>query len=276
MKEISIKLNQPKSFDDIHHSLELVDALDLVKLAEQKIEKYKHSFVESFLKTADEVIEYIPKNQLKKYKLCDQYLPMFNKSKADIFDGSIYPKDIIDYIKEYKQKDKERANDILYCGGKYRPSEKMDQSIVDRMESIREQHDRDRLILNCRSIYEQMKWINPTQKVFIVDTINKKIEVLWGLEDPTEMHPIAFLDNQSYSNCIHITLEGEKLKAVCYLKYEYGESIPDSGAVYISTGGGGYWNKTTSVKRTSSRRLVHSFNIRNNTYEGIVENEFIN
>jgi hypothetical protein len=277
-EEIKISIEQPKNFDDIHHSLELVDALDAVKRAEEKIEFYKETFVDSFIKTADEVLEYIPKNQWKKYSLCDGYIHIFDKPyKSGLFGGSDHLNDsILEEIEKVKQLTYERA-ERMSNGEGYEPVPELPKWVDEAIENENEKYNEKRQIKNCKTLQEKLIWINPIQKVFVVDTVNKKIEVLWGMEEPTEMKKIDLLGEHHYHSNIKKVLEGESILASCALSYEYSYSAPASDAVFISTGGhgGGYFNKTVSANATKTLYLVHKFNIRNNKYEGIEVNDFI-
>jgi len=257
-KEIKIKINQPKNFENIHHSLELVDALESVKKAQKKIEFYKETFVESFIKTADEVLEYIPDNHLDKYSLCEGYIENFNKQE-NLF-GSInhFSEEVQKEIKKVREKRCEKPAELI---------ERMREEDDKYLETLK--------ITNCKSLADKLKWINSTQKVFIVDTINKKIELLWGMEKPTEMASI-YLKEASFNNGIKKELEGEYVYATCSYYYKYYYTVPTHDAIFISTSrGNGYYNKTERHLSSKEVCLVHKFNIRNNTYEGIDFNGFI-
>jgi len=280
--KFEFELKQPKDFDNIQNSLELVQALDTVKKAEYKIQMYKETFVESFLKTAEEVVQYIPEKQLDKYILCDKYIRMFNKPIISTFGLSESAMEYSDKVKKIFEDDK-KANDrwhhkVHVKGEKYFSPPHISKEDAEIIKSeVRHYNENFTDIEKCETLLEKLRWINPKQKVFLVDTVNKKIEVMWGLEDPVDMHPLnCFRKDSFFGNDISKRIEGEIIISTCKFYYTYYYETRAAGAVRISTGNGnGYWSKTESVKSTDTKRISHKFNMRNNKYEGIIKNDFI-
>lgn len=276
--KFEFELNQPKDFDSAHDSLELIKALDTVNKAKRNIQIYKEKFVESFLKTAAEVIKYIPENQWNKYTVCKGYIQMFNKpyvSTSSIDSKAIeYSDEVKKIFKNFKRADKRWNKRVHVDGGKYTSPPRISEKNAEIIKKeVKYHNDNFTKINNCKTLLERLMWINPKQKVFLVDTINKKIEILWGLEDPVDMHPISgFNSYPDFRTYISKNVDGEIIIASCRFGYSYYYSAPAAGAVMIS---GNYWNKTESCKSYSYKEIYHKFNMRNNKYEGVVKNTFI-
>lgn len=112
----SIKdLRIPTDFDAVHDVKELLSIVQAGNIIKNYFKKYKDEFVRSFFMTADEVLDYIPKDG-KNWKVCEGYDHIFEES--------------------YKK---------------------------------------------CKDLSSKLHFISSVEKIFLVDTINKKIEVNWCL-----------------------------------------------------------------------------------------------
>lgn len=67
----------PNNFEDKNDSLELVNALNQIKKLQNSLSDYSIKFVKSYLKTANEVMEYIPDSDIKNWKILPEQLRLF-------------------------------------------------------------------------------------------------------------------------------------------------------------------------------------------------------
>lgn len=271
----NIELKVPKDFDTSNSSIELSKALKEVEKAKNTISLYKDSFIKSFVKTAEEVIEYIPESQYKEYSLCEGYIHIFNKKmlyKGSIKTNNKFSKETNDIIKNYKN-----LIDKWYDSNgdlDERPHLSEENKLI--IENVNTYYNENHIdIRKCKTLLDKLLWINPKEKVFVVDTINKRIELLWGSDSTKYMHSINNIEHDyKYNDYIYNTIEDNFIYSKCKFEYEYYEEVAAPGAIAISTGHGFYYNKTHRVKMGDYLNITHKFNMLNNRYEGIITNDF--
>ncbi len=99
----------PKDFQSLHDLKDLVNNYGLVNRLSKALDGYQRMYIESYLMTIDEVLDYIPTTKQKLYKIClrDSKNDMkkfvkWSETPAGEFDKPIYKKlSIKDVAKEY-------------------------------------------------------------------------------------------------------------------------------------------------------------------------------
>jgi hypothetical protein len=170
----------PTDFTSLHDLKELVSNYDLVQRLTSALFNYNEHYIQSYFMTMDEVLMYIPEDQQKDYKL------KYREDERDLNKSYEYKAHDEKY-NDCGWRKNEKGKEEYYFGGtktrhvpateyaKYLPKNKESGDALLPLDVAL-----NKLFKLCR--YTDKVTMNKDAKIFMVDSINKKVEICpWNL-----------------------------------------------------------------------------------------------
>lgn len=180
LQELST-LTIPKDFSAVHNIRDLFSVVEAGKKISKYFVEYKEEFVKSFFMTADEVLDMIPTD--KGWKVCNGYQGLFDL-RTSMF--TLYSDESIADYDERQSRIGHETGTLLkqLKKSKEEIAEATGKLGVKITEELKNKGDVEititRSLKNCKTLADKLRYISPDKPVFLVNTIDKKIEVNWS------------------------------------------------------------------------------------------------